>query len=81
MWLIVTYFPAGSDYNTTEVTFTLSGGGNEMVEVEIDIIDDDIDEDPNLENLTAVISVVSSNVPFTLSPETALVTIMDDDGM
>lgn len=52
-----------------------------MFEVNIDIIDDDIQEVPNIENFTAVISSVSSNVPFILDPDTALVTIMDDDGM
>lgn len=52
-----------------------------MFDVNIYIIDDDIQEDPNLENFTAIITSVSSNVPFTLDPDTALVTIMDDDGM
>ena len=79
--VICIIFLAGNDYNTTEVTFTLSGGGNEMFEVNINIIDDNIQEVPNIENFTAVLSAVSSNVPFTLDPDTALVTIMDDDGM
>ena len=63
------------------ISFMLSGGGNEEFQVDFDIINDNIPESPTTENFTATLTVVSSNVPLTLAPQMAFVTIVDDDGM
>ena len=75
----MSFLPAGSDYMETEMSFLLQGGGGEMFEIEIPILDDDVIETPNRENFTANI-VVSANVPLSLGPTVATVTIIDDDG-
>ena len=61
------------------VEFTLNGG--ETYTVEISIINDTIEEFPNTENFTATLTLLGSNVAVTLDPDTAYVTIIDDDGM
>lgn len=71
--------PDGSDYIELIVDFTLNGG--DMYLVDILIINDTIEEVPNVENFTVNLTVLESNVPLSLSPQTASVTITDDDGI
>lgn len=52
-----------------------------MTTVDIGIINDNMREVPDRENFTATLTVIDSNVPLSLNPQTASVTILDDDGM
>ena len=45
----------------------------------VPIINDNMQEIPASENLTAMLTLVSANVAVTLDPDTAYVTILDDD--
>ena len=45
----------------------------------VPIINDNMQEIPASENLTATLTFVSANVAVTLDPDTAYVTILDDD--
>lgn len=70
----------GSDYDQLRQNLTLSGTVTQVM-IPVNIINDDIQEIPPRENFTASLSVVASNVPYSLNPNTTYVTIIDDDGM
>lgn len=67
------------DYNELMVDFTLTGGAGMSFQANVMIINDDMQEIPTRENLTATLTLVAANVPLTLSPGTGYVTIIDDD--
>ena len=72
--------PAGSDY-VAEQTLGIVLSGSESFKFNVTIIDDSIQEIPNMENFTVSITLLDSTRPvITLDPSVAYVTIVDDDG-
>ena len=67
------------DYEPLTMDVNLSGGAGATSQAQVVIINDDQQEIPTRENLTATLTLTSANVPVTLTPATSYVTIIDDD--
>lgn len=74
------YVALGSDFSfdLETVTFPTGAGPQDTQAVLVNIIDDDIEE--NTEDIQVIASVMGSIGMFTTGRDSALITIIDDDG-
>ena len=73
----------GLDYNGFMEEITLQGGSMEMFVIDLSIIEDDVVERPESENFRIVLTSSSpliDEMRLTILPNTAVVTIVDNDG-
>ena len=71
-------YSALSDYNGTFMTITLRGGGEEVLEIMIPIIDDNIVEQTESFTLQFIVNGDSGNIQL-YQPSMATIQVIDDD--